>query len=291
MSFTTRVKNEISNEYSNKNANMAELAAILRNCYHQDTGLELITENSTIVKTEIRTTRTKNRLYGIVINDKLDIILKDLGVLDENNKYRLTIPDYMVESEDEKRAYLKGVFLVTGSINDPKTSMYHLEFKIDYFEEAKYISSLLNEFYLNSKVISRDKGYMVYIKEAEKIGDFLRIIGASLAVMYFEDIRIYRDHKNMTNRLNNCEQANFEKSMLTSTKQVNDIKLIEETIGLDAIDTKIEEAARYRLKYPESSLIELSEIISLETGNNISKSGLNHRFKKIQELAERLSKK
>lgn len=303
MSFTTRVKNEISNEYSNKNANMAELAAILRNCYHQDTGLELITENSTIckhiynlfketyninVKTEIRTTRTKNRLYGIAINDKLDVILKDLGVLDENNKYQLTIPDYMVESEDEKRAYLKGVFLVTGSINDPKTSMYHLEFKIDYLEEAKYISLLLNEFYLNSKVINRDKGYMVYIKEAEKIGDFLRIIGASLAVMYFEDIRIYRDHKNMTNRLNNCEQANFEKSMLTSTKQVNDIKLIEEAIGLDAMDVKIEEAARYRLKYPESSLEELSGIMSLETNHAITKSGLNHRFRKIKEIAERI---
>ena len=194
----------------------------------------------------------------------------------------------MVESEDEKRAYLKGVFLVTGSINDPKTSMYHLEFKIDYLEEAKYISSLLNEFYLNSKVINRDKGYMVYIKEAEKIGDFLRIIGASLAVMYFEDIRIYRDHKNMTNRLNNCEQANFEKSMLTSTKQVNDIKLIEEAIGLEAMDAKIEEAARYRLKYPESSLEELSAIMSLETNHAITKSGLNHRFRKIKEIAERI---
>ena len=92
----------------------------------------------------------------------------------------------------------------------------------------------------------------------------------------------------MTNRLNNCEQANFEKSMLTSTKQVNDIKLIEEAIGLEAMDVKIEEAARYRLKYPESSLEELSGIMSLETNHAITKSGLNHRFRKIKEIAERI---
>ncbi len=302
MSFTTRVKNEISNNYSNKNANIAELSAIVRNSYHLENGLELITENSTIckhlynlfketyninVKTEIINNKTK-RVYWVFIPDKLDIILKDLGVLDNNHEYLKTPPTYILESEDEKRAYLKGIFLATGSCNDPKTSMYHLEFKIDYLEEANFVSNLLNEFYLNSKVINRDKGYMVYVKEAEKIGDFLRIIEASLAVMYYEDIRIYRDHKNMTNRLNNCEQANFEKSMLTSSKQVEDINLIKDVIGIEALDTKIEEAARYRLKYPESSLEELSQIMTLETGVPITKSGLNHRFRKIKEIANRI---
>lgn len=304
MSFTTRVKNEISNNYSNKNANMSELSAILRNSYHkEEERLELVTENSTVckhlyklfkeiyninIKIEIKTTRTKSRLYGILINDKFDIILKDLGVLSEDGQYIQVPPMYLITSEDEQRAYLKGVFLVCGSINDPKTSMYHLEFKIDYLEEANFISNLLNEFYLNSKVISRDKGYMIYIKEAEKIGDFLRIIEASQAVMYFEDIRIYRDHKNMTNRLNNCEQANFEKSILTSSNQVLDINLIKEKIGLEALDNKIEETARYRLKYPESSLEELSEIMSIETGHTITKSGLNHRLRHIKEIANKI---
>ena len=180
------------------------------------------------------------------------------------------------------------MFLVAGSINDPKTSMYHLEFFIDYFEEASFVLDLLNEFYLNSKMIERDKGYMVYIKEAEKIGDFLRLINANQGVMYYEDIRIYRDHKNMTNRLNNCEQANIEKMLFNSNKQIEDINLIIEKMGLDAVDLKIEEAITYRLKYPESSLQELSEIMSLETNKPITKSGLNHRFRKIKEMANRI---
>ena len=106
--------------------------------------------------------------------------------------------------------------------------------------------------------------------------------------MYYEDIRIYRDHKNMTNRLNNCEQANFEKSILTSTKQVEDINLIKDVLTLEALDSKLVELANYRLKYPESSLQELSEIMTYETGKEITKSGLNHRFRKLKEIANRI---
>ncbi len=305
MSFTTRIKNELSNIYDNINTNKSELSGILRNSYNKELNkLEIITENSTVckhiytlfkeiyninVKTEYVSSKfSKNRLYSIIINDKLDLILKDLEIVDDKNKYKIIPNEYFLDSEDEKRAYLKGVFLMCGSINDPKTSMYHLEFSIDEKAEADNISNLLNEFYLNSKVISRDKGYMVYLKEAEKIGDFLRIIGASVAVMYYEDIRIYRDHKNMTNRLNNCEQANFEKSMQSANKQVEDINLIIEKIGMDALDDKLEIVANYRIKYPDVSLQELSEIISYETGKIITKSGLNHRFRKIKEIANRL---
>ena len=113
---------------------------------------------------------------------------------------------------------------------------------------------------------------MVYIKEAEKIGDFLRIIQASQAVLYYEDIRIYRDHKNMTNRLNNMEQANMDKVVETATKQIEDIEYLKESIGLDLLDDKTKEAIEYRLKYPESSLLELSEIISYETKTTKHKS-------------------
>ena len=129
---------------------------------------------------------------------------------------------------------------------------------------------------------------MVYIKEAEKIGDFLRIIQASQAVLYYEDIRIYRDHKNMTNRLNNMEQANMDKVVETATKQIEDIEYLKESIGLDLLDDKTKEAIEYRLKYPETSLLELSEIISYETGKPITKSGLNHRFRKIRELVNKM---
>ena len=129
---------------------------------------------------------------------------------------------------------------------------------------------------------------MVYIKEAEKISDFLRMIKAFQAVLYFEDIRIYRDHKNMTNRLNNCEQANIDKLISSAEQQLKDINLLKEHIGLELIDDKIREVCEYRLKYPETSLLELSEIISLETGNPITKSGLYHRFRKIKEMANKI---
>ncbi len=303
MSFTTRIKNEICGMYDNICANKAELSAILRNSYNlENNNLEIVTENSTVckhiytlfkelyninVKTCFKNTKfSKNRLYSITIEDKLNLILKDLEVLNDNDSYK-NIPT-LIETEDEKRSYLKGIFIISGSVNDPKTSMYHLELSIDDFNEANYVSNLLNEFYLNSRITKRDKGYMVYLKEAEKIGDFLRIISASNGVLYFEDIRIYRDHKNMTNRLNNCEQANFEKSLLSASKQIEDIKLIKEKIGLELLDDKLVEIINYRLKYPESSLQELSEIITLETGKLITKSGLNHRIRKIKEIADKI---
>jgi collagenase-like PrtC family protease len=123
-------------------------------------------------------------------------------------------------------------------------------------------------------------------EEAEKISDFLRVIKAFSAVMYFEDIRIYRDHKNMTNRLNNCEQANIDKIFLTASKQVKDIEKLYELDMVDTLDDKLKEVIEYRMKYKESSLSELANIISSETGVEITKSGLNHRFRKIKEILE-----
>ena len=119
----------------------------------------------------------------------------------------------------------------------------------------------------------------------------MRIINANQAVHYYEDIRIYRDHKNMTNRLNNCEQANIDKVVETATKQIEDIEYLKENLGIELLDEKTKEAIEYRLKYPESSLLELSEIISYETGKPITKSGLNHRFRKIKELATELAQR
>ena len=132
---------------------------------------------------------------------------------------------------------------------------------------------------------------MVYIKESEKISDFLRVIKAYNAVMYFEDIRIYRDHKNMTNRLNNCEQANTDKIFMTANKQIKDIERLYELDVVDMLDEKLREVIEYRMKYKESSLSELAAIISLETGVEISKSGLNHRFRKIKEILEKIESK
>ena len=107
------------------------------------------------------------------------------------------------------------------------------------------------------------------------------------AVMYFEDVRIYRDQKNRTNRLNNCEQANMDKVIQTAEEHMMYIEVLKQNVGIDLLDDKTKEALEYREKYPEASLQELSEIISMETGKKITKSGLNHRFRKIKELASK----
>ena len=305
MSFTSNVKNEICLIDGNKNEKIAELSAIIRNdsIYDKDK-IEITTENSKVAKRiylmlkelynvnpiieDRENSFNRNRLYIVKINEKIDFILNDLSVIDDNFNYLINPKDYIIDNEEEKRAYLKGIFLVSGSINDPKTSRYHLEFFINNYEEALLLSNLLNEFYLNSKITKKDKKYMVYIKEAEKNGDFLRIISANNAVMYYEDIRIYRDHKNMTNRLNNMEQANIEKIIATCNEQIADINVIVENDCRKLLDEKINEAIDYRLKYPESSLQELSEIISFETGKKITKSGINHRFRKLKEFANKL---
>ncbi len=307
ISFTVNVKNEVASNDLNHEENLAMLSAIIRNSgkFNQE-AINITTENSKVAR-KIYTLLTdnynvnikiddknnsfnRNRLYVISVFDNIDFILKDLSIINEKNEYIKVVSDYLLDSEEEKQAYLKGVFLACGSVNDPKTSRYHLEFFIDNEEEAYFVNNLLNEFYLNSKVILKDKKYMVYVKEAEKIGDFLRIIGANQAVMYYEDIRIYRDHKNMTNRLNNMEQANIEKIINTSNKQIADINLILENLSEESLDDKTKEVCIYRLKYPESSLQELSEIMSLELEKTITKSGLNHRMRKIRDIANKLRK-
>ena len=306
MSFTSTIKDEVTRIECNKPEYLSELSSIIRNNAIIEEDIIITVENNAVARRifkllksiyeviPIITVRRKyhfnNKLsYILKIKNKKDLILEDLSIV-INNKY-LNIPkDYLINDEECLRAYLRGLFIASGSINDPKTSRYHLEFIVDNGEYANFISTQLNKFHLNSKVIKREKNYMIYIKEAEKISDFLRIINAYNGVMYFEDIRIYRDHKNMTNRLNNCEQANIDKIIETATKQLLDIEKIKKNDMLDVIDEKLKEVIIYREKYPESSLQELSEIMSNELKYPITKSGLNHRFRKIKEIANNLKK-
>ena len=275
MSFTSIVKTEVSKINSIKTESIAELSAIVINSEIKNNTIKIDTENSSVAR----------QIFSLFKN-LFDIQCKI--TIRKGYNYN---KEYIVNEMDTIRADLRGLFLITGSVNDPKKSRYHLEFLFDNEEYAKFISKCLNEFYLNSKIIKRENKSMVYIKEAEKIGDFLRIINASNAVMYYEDIRIYRDHKNMTNRLNNMEQANVDKIINTALKQVDDINIILNNGGLGLLDEKEQIVAQYRLKYNEASLLELSEIISYETNNPISKSGVNHRMKKIQNLANRIREK
>ena len=307
MSFTGTVKEEVSRLETTKLEDISELSAIIRvSSSILDNSINITVENNSVAR---RTFKLIKNIYNITpsitirnkklgkgftyilnIKNKTKDLLEDLSIYD-NNKY-LSIPkEYLISDEDSLRAYLRGVFIVSGSVNDPKTSRYHLEFILDDKEYAEFISRLLNTFDLNSKVIKREKNYTVYIKEAEKISDFLRVIKAFSAVMYFEDIRIYRDHKNMTNRLNNCEQANTDKIFMTASKQIKDIEKLYELDMVDLLDDKLKEVIEYRMKYKESSLKELADIISLETGTTITKSGLNHRFRKIKEILEKIENK
>ena len=307
MTFSTEIKNEISKlEYTKLEA-ISELSAIVRNSSDIYPYIKVITENNAIARRiykmfkdlyDITPTITIRQRYSfnkginyiLEIKKKNKEILNDLSIIDSDNN--LCIPKtYLINDEELLRAYLRGLFIVSGSINDPKTSRYHLEFIINDKEYANYVSSLLNSYKLNSKVIKREKKYMVYIKEAEKISDYLRIIKAYNAVMYFEDIRIYRDHINMTNRLNNCEQANMDKIFLTSSRQIKDIEKLEKYDIIDLLDDKLKEVIKYRLKYREVSLQELSDIMTKETGVKITKSGLNHRFRKIREIITNIENK
>ena len=309
MSFSVKVKSEILRLQSERTEKISLLSSYIRNN-------AVITEKSILINTEnmeiskyifelfkelynifpIITVRKsfnfkKSMSYLLKLDSHLSLILKDLSLINEDG-YFINIPrEYIYTEDDDKMSYLRGVFLATGSINDPKTSRYHLEFLIDDYDYSLFVCELLDYFNLNSKLIERNNGFMIYIKEAEKISDFLRIMKAYNAVLYFEDIKVYREHKNLVNRLNNCEQANVEKTINSALNQVSDIELIENKIGIDALDEKLQTVCVYRKKYKEASLSELSNIISMETNTKVTKSGLNHRMRKIKEIANNLRRK
>lgn len=302
MSFTSNIKNEISSIEYGESEKMAELSAILNiGVKIYDDKFEIYSENISVARriyllikeiyhVEIDMDTGYNSLRGnklvlLSVHDKIDLILSDLCI--QKNNERIYVPSsYLVDEEHDKQAYLRGVFMMCGSINDPKTSRYHLEFVISNKDTAYYVNDLLNEFYFNSKVIKRDKNYMVYIKESEKISDFIKLLNARTSLFYYEDIRIYRDHKNMTNRLNNCEQANVDKMIQASSEQLELIRKLRETRDFDLLEQGIKDICIYKEKYPESSMAELAEIISTETERPITKSGINHRFRKIKEMVK-----
>lgn len=300
MSFTSNIKNEISSICYSDSEKMAELSAILNvGIKTYEDKFEIYTENISVARriyTLIKETYhvdiemdtgvnnlRKNKLVLLTIREKMNLILEDLSIY-SNGERKYFPGEYLVDTEADKQAYLRGIFMICGSINDPKTSRYHAEFVISNEETAVYVNNLLNEMYFKSKIIKRDKNYMVYIKESEKISDFIRLLNATNSLFYYEDIRIYRDHKNMTNRLNNCEQANVDKSMNASCEQLEMIAKLKEMVDFDLLDDKLKIICIYKEKYPESSMAELASIISSETENIITKSCINHRFRKIKEI-------
>lgn len=296
MTFTTQIKEEITKEENNNIEDLTSLCTYLKfNATLEEDKMTVMVVNASVarwifklLKTNYNvliklTTRTMKRfkarnLYILEVKEKLDLIYKDIdNIFKEIN----------TSSDEEKKAFLKGMFLACGSINDPKKNQYHLEFLVKEEDDAKLIDDLLNSLKIKSKVLKRDREYMVYVKSSENISDFIKYLGAFNALFYFEDIRIYKDHKNMVNRLNNCEQANVERTLKSSKTILDNIKYLEDNDLLMLLDDRSKEIIEYKKKYPDTSLGELADIITMETNKSITKSGINHHFRKINALVKK----
>ncbi|MFC4768360.1 DNA-binding protein WhiA [Effusibacillus consociatus] len=226
----------------------------------------------------------KNNVYMVRVPFQVPEILTQLKIVEIGVQYKQGIDSELVAKSCCKRAYLRGAFLAAGSVNDPESNSYHLEIAVNSDEMAKSLLLLLNEFYLNAKLIERKKVFVVYLKEGDKIIEFLNIIGAHQALLHFEDVRILKGMRNQVNRLVNCETANLNKTIHAAVRQIENIRLVEQIVGLENLPPHLKEVAELRLKYPE---INLKELGSMLTGN-VSKSGVNHRLRKLEEMADKL---
>ncbi|WP_461240579.1 DNA-binding protein WhiA [Paucilactobacillus sp. N302-9] len=247
---------------------------LLKDFYHAES--ELIVRKKMKLK--------KNNLYVVRLRHDAQTILADLGIL-ENLQLKEQVPLELLQDDGMIRSYLRGAFLAGGSVNNPETSRYHLEIYSLYEEHNAVIAQMMNQFDLNARVTNRRSGFIVYLKEAEKIADFLSLIGATSAMLKFEDVRIVRDMRNSVNRLVNCENANMDKIANASSKQIENIKFIDQTVGLGNLPDKLREIAEARLAHQEVSLKELGELVA---SGPISKSGVNHRLRKINAYADQL---
>lgn len=308
ISFSKIVKEEIVFNDFDIVSSKAILCAIIKmngslSLGHSGLSLTLRTENAKIAKKvhamlkelyqpqiEFRVSRkmklNKNNVYILMISKGREI-LEDLGIM-QGFGFSVCPDKKILCSDTAKRAYLAGMFLSSGSVNNPITSNYHLEMSVIEEELASFICDLMNEHELNAKVIKRRNKYVIYMKSVEKIIDFLRAIGASTSVMDYEMERISRNMNSTINRVNNCDLANETKAMSACMSQMDDIAFIMDKAGLEILDDKTRSVALIRLENPELRLNELAEVYYEKTGKTISKSGLHHRFKKIKDEALKL---
>lgn len=294
MTFSAKLKEEIASIPVNIMEARIELYALLRFDGKFDNNKITITlENASIAR---RIYKHVKEIFNInikvIVRNQKRFRVKQIYILELNEKVNfikesLEIKSDYIETKEDMISFLRGAFLATGSITDPSTSGYHLEFVFHKISDAKLVDKLLKTFNFDSKILKRSNRHMVYIKSAEEISDVIKLLGAINSLFYFEDIRIYRDHKNMVNRLNNCEIANQEKSLTTGMKQVEYINYLKNNDLMSLLDENSKIVCEYRLKYPESSYTELAEIISLETDYKIGKSGINHNFIKVKNLVNK----
>lgn len=191
----------------------------------------------------------------------------------------------MKQDEQIARLCIREAFIKSGSVNDPNKK-YHLQIMFKTKSKAQEMQMILSRFDINAKVIKREDEYMLYLKDGEEISNFLALIGASSSVLKFEEIRVIKETRNDINRLVNCETANLNKVINASIKQIEDIKFIKEKKKFNLLSESLQEIANLRLENPDMPLSELGKQLK----EPIGKSGVNHRFKKISEIAEELRK-
>lgn len=309
MSFSNELKSEAAKiKIDNFNLVLSELSAFVRTCgdlklRDEKWILEFVTENASIARRiftllknytqDLEIFRKKSNMsnkrsnFVIIMKDKssIDDLLFDTrftihGDL-ENRNYK--IDSSLIQSDEEMRAYLRASFLGAGSVTDPEKG-YHLELISQSEELAEDLKDVLNRRGLNAKIAHRKFSYIVYIKEAEQISDFMALIGANQSLLKFENVRVVKDLRNNVNRVVNCETANISKIITASMKQINDINYILKLDKFDTLSGDLKEVANLRIENEDYSLKEIAEL----TNGRYSRSGVNYRLKKISELAEKL---
>ena len=303
MSFTVHVKEELLLQ---SNQNKSELSAIIKlagslGLAISGLTLSISTENAKIarhiyelffhfyqIKAEIRhhqkSNLKKNRVYSVFVEDGVNEILNDLHLADSFFGLDTGISPRVLENDSWSQAYLRGAFLASGSVKDPEKGKYQLEIASVYSDHAYDLANLMQKFLLDAKVIERSKGTITYLQRAEDIMDFLLVIGAEDAKTEFENVKLLREARNDLNRATNAEAANIAKTVTASMKTINNIIKIMDTIGIDQLSGDLQEIAQLRIQHPDYSIQQLAESLS----QPITKSGVNHRLRKLNKIAEEL---
>lgn len=302
MSFAGEVKQELLEQTGkSRHCQLAELAALFSSFGQVVIGedgdytIKFATENLTVwkkcyilVKKAFHivpdlSIRGHHQFLLYILDDEDALaFMKEIQVLDGTRQ----AAEPLIRRQCCKRAFLRGIFLACGSVTDPH-SRYHLELAVGSRNRAIRIQEIIGVFGLEAKIIERKSGYVVYMKEGAAIVDFLNITGAHVALMEFENVRILKEMRNSINRQVNCETANIKKTVSAASRQTEDIRFIHDTIGFGNLSENLSQIARVRLENPEVTLKELGEKLDPPIG----KSGVNHRLRKLSEIAEELRKK
>lgn len=288
MSFSGKVKDELSRQSTAaRHCQIAEIAAIISLC-----GRIQISANETyMVKIHTENIAVARKYFTLlkktfIINDNVVKLLQAVKILDETGRMHQLdeeVHPLLIKNSCCRRAFLRGAFLSIGSMSDPNKG-YHLEFVCENEAHALQIQQVICSFDIEAKIVRRKKYYVVYLKEGAGIVDLLNVMGAHLSLMQLENLRIEKEVRNSINRQVNCEAANITKTVNAASKQIEDILLLQKNYGLSNLPDNLRQTAQARLEHPESSLHELGEYLNPPVG----KSGVNHRLRKLSELAERI---